>query len=126
MTTTVNLTPHTTVNLTPHAITLNTGVGVITFPPSGTVARVTSTNVENTLELVLHGVRTTIEQVVVEYGGIENLPKPSVGTLYLVSGMVFDRTDRSDVVAPDTGPTANRNEAGHIVSVNRLRFNSLS
>ena len=126
MATIVNLTPHTIVNLTPHAITLVTGVGVITFPPSGTVARVSSTSVENTMELVLHGVRTTIEQVCVQYGDIENLPKPSEGVLYLVSGMVFDRTDRLDVVAPDTGPTANRNEAGHIVSVNRLRFNSLS
>ena len=115
----------TIVNLTPHAITLNTGVGVITFPPSGAVARVSSTSTDNTLETVLHGVRTTIKQVVVEYGDIENLPDPSEDVLYLVSGMVFDRTDRSDVVAPDTGPTAERNEAGHIVSVNRLRFHSL-
>ena len=41
--------------------------------------------------------------------------------MFIVSGMVLSAVrNRQDVFAPDTGPTATRNEKGHIVGVARL------
>lgn len=54
---------------------------------------------------------------------VENLPDPQEGTVYLVAGLVLDALEgsgRSDVFAPDSGPSAVRNEQGHILHVTRL------
>ncbi|RME25645.1 MAG: hypothetical protein D6800_07370, partial [Candidatus Zixiibacteriota bacterium] len=54
-------------------------------------------------------------------GDVEGLPDPQDGTVYLVSSMVLSAVrGRRDVVAPDTGPTAIRDETGRITAVTRL------
>lgn len=103
------------VNLTPHAIVLNDGRS---FPPSGTVARVSSSFEEGAQ---IDGI--TIYRSVT--GEITGLPDPIARTIYIVSAMVLDannrridRNRRYDLVAPSTGHSSTiRNEAGHIVSV---------
>ena len=99
-------------NLTPHAIVVRTPDGDLTFPPSGTVARV-----------------ATVERDAGQYNGIPLVTRatgavtglPDEGTPCLVSGMVLAAVPgRRGVYAPDTGATALRDEKGHIVAVTRL------
>ena len=93
------------VNLTPHAIMLNDGT---VFPPSGKVARVSTSFTDFDDNGLCH----------VVYGDVENLPDPDGTTLFIVSAMVKAATKRTDVVAPATGhPMCVRNEKGQIVSV---------
>lgn len=103
------------INLTPHAIVLNDGRS---FPPSGTVARITKDFVPGSPR---DGVSTWRAVIV----GMENVP-PAIndGNTYIVSSMVlealsgFEPDFYTNVVAPSTGhPSTIRNEAGHIVSV---------
>ena len=90
-------------NLTPHPIT----VGDTTFPPSGTVARVKA-GFSQIIDGVCHQT----------FGDVEGLPAPQKGVRFVVSGLVFAATDRTDVFAPASGhPDVVRNEAGHIVAV---------
>jgi len=93
------------VNLTPHAINLNDGR---VFPPSGVVARVSSTHTpfdEN-------GVAS------LTFGEVQGLPEPQDGVLLIVSALVASAAKRPDVVSPASGhPEVVRNEKGHIVSV---------
>ena len=102
--------PMNFVNLTPHDINV---VGLGTIPASGKVARVTT----NIIDV---GARGGIRLRAQVRTGIENLPAPAADTTYVVSGMVLDALGNSrkrDVVAPDTGGDAVRNEKGHIVAV---------
>lgn len=97
------------INLTPHDIVITNGP---TFPPSGTVARVT---VQQADAGNFNGipVKTQI------YGDIVGLPEPQKDTIFIVSAMVLNAAKaagRDDVVAPDTA-NAVRNDDGHIVSV---------
>ena len=110
------------INLTPHAIVLRSAGGEDTvIPPSGQVARVTSTP----------GSLATVDGLPVPvaspttFGEVEGLPAPVEGTFYIVSGMVgaaLAGRGRTDVLMPGTGPADNavRNEKGHIVAVTRL------
>lgn len=103
------------VNLTPHSITIRTPEGDTTIPPSGSVARVATT-----------------EQVVGEiagapvvrrvFGEVQGLPDPEPDTIYIVSGFVREALGalRPDVMAPDTGPTAVRDQNNRIIAVTRL------
>lgn len=92
------------VNCTPHDICTNDGQRI---PASGNVARVSATF----SEIVDGHCRQS-------FGDVSGIPAPQAGVLYIVSGMVFDATDRVDVVAPATGhPQCIRNEKGQIVSV---------
>ena len=53
---------------------------------------------------------------------IEGLPEPKPDTIFVVSGMVRDALEgRPDVLAPDTGKTAVRNQQGQVTYVTRLR-----
>ncbi len=103
------------VNLTPHAITLRGADGSeVTVAPSGAVARVTTT------EKVV-GEIAGLPLVRREFGDVEGLPAPKADTVYIVSALVLGAiSGRNDVVAPDTGATAIRNDKGHIVAVTRL------
>ena len=104
--TTTNYLGTTFVNLTPHAITVNDGVNVVVFPPSGTVARATQTASEPVNGIAL-----------VTTGEVSGLPSPSDGVVYIVSAMVLTAVPhRHDVVCPFTG-RAKRDDAGRIVSV---------
>jgi hypothetical protein len=94
------------INLTPHAIT----VAGTTFPPSGTVARVSAS-----FSPISDGVCLQI------FGEVQDLPAPQEGVRLIVSGLVFAACDRLDVFAPATGhPDVVRNDKGHIMSVPAL------
>jgi hypothetical protein len=93
------------INLTPHAINLNDGR---VFPPSGNVARVSTTH---TL-FDEHGIGSVI------FGEVEGLPAPQEGVYLITSAMVAQAAKRPDVVSPASGhPDVQRNEKGHILSV---------
>jgi hypothetical protein len=97
------------VNLTPHALTVD---GLGTIPASGNVARV---SVNSTDVGSVGGIRLRAQLK----GQITGLPTAAEGITYVVSGMVLDAlsgTRRADVVAPDTGLDAIR-ENGQIVAV---------
>jgi hypothetical protein len=105
------------VNLTPHAICVRVGDKELQFPPSGQIARVAA-SAEPCADVVIDGVE--VPSVATRYGDVEGLPEPAEGTMYIVSALVLGRvTGRSDVVAPDTGPTAIR-EAGQVKAVVRF------
>jgi hypothetical protein len=99
------------INLTPHAISVANSEGdvVMTLPPSGNVARV-ATSQEVVRELAGRPVVRTV------FGEVTGIPEPVEGTVYLVSTLVAQAARRSDVVSPDTGPTAVRKD-GQVVAV---------
>lgn len=105
------------VNCTPHDIMLLVGPAEdgrqVTLPKSGILPRVATIETEGD---EIGGFPAVMQM----FGEVEGLPEPIPGTYYLVSGMVFGATPRKDIVAPDTGKTAQRNAAGHIVAVTRL------
>jgi hypothetical protein len=80
------------INLTPHII--NDVVSGRSFPPSGTIARVSSQSV-----LV-----KTIDDIPIyktTFGGTTDLPHEDMNTFYIVSGMVLDANKhRMDLIAP--------------------------
>lgn len=96
------------VNCTPHALTV---WGLGTIPPSGTVPRCATVRTEAPSVAGVRLVRQTVGQVT-------GLPDAAPDTTYIVSGMVLGALNgtRPDVVAPDTGPDAIR-ENGQIVAV---------
>lgn len=77
-------------NLTPHTIKLNDGRE---FAPSGEVARVSSKKSSYNTD----GIADTV------WGEVVGLPPVEDGVYIIVSGLVASRTDRKDVVSPDTG-----------------------
>lgn len=95
------------VNLTPHALTIE-GLGTL---PSRGVARCAALREETQPLAGIRLVRQT-------FGEVQGLPAPQADTTYIVSALVLGalRGSRPDVVAPDTGPDAIR-ENGQIVAV---------
>ena len=102
-------------NLTPHAVVVRSQDGSEhSFPPSGTVARVATT------ETAIGTCPVTGATIVVRQLG-EPVGLPPEGTPCLVSAMVASACPgRNGVFAPDTGPTAVRDDRGLIVAVTRL------
>lgn len=99
-------------NLTPHAIRVLVNGEIVTFEPSGIVARV------ETVETVV-GTHNGIEIVERTTGEVTGLPED--GQDCIVSAMVLSAVPgREGVYAPDTGATAIRNDKGHIDHVVRL------
>ena len=105
------------INLTPHAISVRKENGsTFTVEPSGIVARV-ATHEQKIGEL------DGVPLMKRSFGEVENLPEVKEGTIYIVSSLVLPAAaaaGRTDVVAPDTGATAIRDENGHIVAVTRF------
>lgn len=102
-------------NLTPHAITVRSQDGEDhTFHPSGLVARVA------TEETVIGKCLITGAPIVRRtFGDPQGLPE--AGTPCIVSALVAGAcAGRPGVFAPDSGPTAIRDERGQIVAVTRL------
>ena len=99
------------INLTPHSIVVE---GLGTFESQG-IARVSST--QNVI-----GSINGIGLVETVLGDVVGLPEMEEGKMYIVSGMVLSALNgaRIDVVAPDTGNTAIRNEKGQIIAVTRF------
>jgi len=103
------------INLTPHAISVQAADGTTTTFESAGVARVTSTDLPA-------GELNGFPVVTTQYGEVTGLGPMTDGVVYVVSAMVLDRVvGRTDVVAPDSGPTAVRNEKGQIVAVRQFR-----
>jgi hypothetical protein len=99
----------TFINLTPHAITVE---GLGTLPPSGIVARVSVAQCDV-------GTRGGVRLRASVKGEVTGVPAPTEGVTFVVSGMVLDAlagSRKGDVVAPDTGADAVR-ENGQIVAV---------
>ena len=98
------------INATPHAINVVKGGDIVTFQPSGMVARVDMTTNASTLNL--DGFNVSCNQA----GDVVGIPPQQDGVYYIVSAVVLGNSTRSDLIAPDTN-RANRNDLGHIVSV---------
>ena len=98
-------------NLTQHKIVIQKPDGDrVEINPSGIVTRVSSK--AEMLE-VLDGI--PLSRIV--YGEVQDLPAPEYGVVFIVSGLVLGRVqNRLDLFAPDSGPTAIR-ENGNIVAV---------
>ena len=108
------------VNLTPHEITLVREDGeVVKIPPSGQVARVKVEQEEIKKVAGIPVVRT-------KFGGVEGLPEPENGKIFIVSSIVAQaaaKLGRTDVVAPDTSPQGViRDENGRIIGVKRFQI----
>lgn len=109
-------------NLTPHAIQFQAADGtVVSFQPSGTVARVSTSTVEvGTVTIFVQDI-PVIKTV---YGEVTDVPALPCEP-FLVSGMVLGRLGQEYTgvaFAPATGPAdgAIRNEKGHIVAVTKF------
>lgn len=102
------------INLTPHPIKIRVNGADTIIQPSGALARVTST------EQVVGACPLTGATIVCRvFGDVTGLPED--GAPCLVSALVLSAVPgRVGVFAPDTGPTALRNDQGHIVAVTRL------
>lgn len=99
------------INCTPHPINVVNTLGVtVTYEPSGIIPRISTTIVDTE---IINGIHFRH----IEKGEVANLPNPEEGVLLIVSGMVFDTTERKDIIAPDTNGSAIRNDKGHIVAV---------
>jgi len=98
------------VNLTPHSITVRMVMKAeVIISASGSLARctVTSTKVGE-----LDGV-PVFQQT---FGDPIGIPSPIEGTIYITSTVVAQAAKRRDVVSPDTGPTAIRQD-GQVIAV---------
>ena len=98
------------INLTPHAIAVQDSSGDRRhFAPSGSIARV-----ESVAKVIgeIDGVPVSRATL----GAVTGLPPAVDGVVFLVSAMVAQAAGRPDVVSPDTGPTAIR-ENGQVVAV---------
>ena len=90
------------INLTPHALVIyrsQDDVDPVILPPSGTVARISSRALETTV--LENGIPVTTSALI----GVQGLPEPAAGRMYVASGMVVDHLGvwgppRGDVVAP--------------------------
>lgn len=120
------------VNLTPHEVVVEVDGVRVSFPSEGNARVVVSQSeyksvyVDENFTIHSSDGRTavTIPLFLNLYGAVEGLPDPERGTLYIVSLMVInalkadtpDGIIRGDVISPDSGPTAIR-EDGKIVAV---------
>lgn len=104
------------INLTPHEITVYTQNKeqeeqvLFKVPAEGIVPRV---SVAQEIVGEINGV--TVRKNV--YGSVENLPDAQPNTVYIVSAMVLSALggSRVDVVSPDTGAGAVRDENNRII-----------
>lgn len=107
------------VNLNKHDIVFVSETGEETvFPPSGMIASVSTREVEAKDANGFPCVR-------VEYGDIQGIPPAEEGVFYIVNMLVLERSDRTDLIAPDTGPSAIRftdgPQKGQVKAVTRFK-----
>jgi hypothetical protein len=103
-------------NLTPHDVVVHVLGGVRIIPPTGIVARVrTRRFLRDSIDI--SGLRIPCAEMCSE--GIENLPGPEDGSLFIVSAFVGQHPmvrGREDVVVPDTRYAA-RDKYGNVQAV---------
>jgi hypothetical protein len=102
------------VNLTPHTVTIvNSDNQIVREYPSQGFARIaTSSQIVGEIDGI------AVSQTVM--GAIQGLPEPDGESVFIVSMPVAQIcSQRSDVVAPDTGPTAYRID-GKIIGVRQF------
>lgn len=100
------------VNLTPHPISVTTASGSISIAPSGNIARVNVSEQPSGESVNGTPIKVRIT------GEAQGIPSSKDGVYYIVSSMVLSAvTGRPDVIAPDTGKEALRDDKGNIVSV---------
>lgn len=104
------------INLTPHAVTvIPESEEPITFPASGSVARVREAS---GTPAWLHTANGTVPLSVVSYvDRVDDLPDPEPGVIYLVSRVTAAAVDRPDLVFPQ-GEL--RDERGTIIGCRAL------
>jgi len=111
------------VNLTPHDIHVwKDGKVVGTFPRSGKVARLREQyqRVDEVLGVEVVERKYEAVEVVSKDGKVEELPPVRKGVFYLVSALVLAAVARPDLLAPDTGVGAVRDDKGRIVGTRRF------
>ena len=102
------------INLTPHNVAIKGDDGMgWEFPPSGTVARVATNDLP---AADVYGIPCIIRK----FGEVEGLLPYKEGVYLIVSSIVASASTRKDLLVPDTGKTAIRDENGNIVEVIRL------
>lgn len=102
------------VNCTPHAINVYNGETLVaTFPPSGTVTRVSTFP-------QLIATLGSIQLFVNQYGPIVDLPAQEKNVMYIVSAMVRSASSRTDIVSP--GELV-RNEQGQPIGCQGFTIN---
>lgn len=109
-------------NMTPHPITLQIdGREPVTLPPFGMIARVETTEAPAGAVTVNEaGVMGNVPVVRRTLGAVTGLPDDDTIPVIVSSMVLAAIPGRPYTYAPDTGPTAIRDEAGHIVAVTRL------
>ncbi len=116
------------VNLTPHIIRIK-GVDLNTcedqtleVQPSGDVATcrplMGESQAQRLDQFEFYTSSRKLGEVLLSNG--QPFPAPELGKVFIVSSMVQDAMPRADVLAPDTGPTAIRDERGNVWAVVRL------
>ena len=78
---------------------------------------------EHSLKLRTKGEERHVDGVPIEITqvtAIEGLPDPQDGTCYIVPSQVAAVLNRPDLLVPDTGPSAIRDEEGQVVATRRL------
>jgi hypothetical protein len=102
------------VNLNKHAIVLRLPNGEdLVFPPSGEVCTVA-------VKQIQVGEIGGVPIMGNEYGEVQGLYEPQEGVIFIVNAMVLARVSgRKDCIAPDTGPSAIR-ENGQVKAVTRF------
>ena len=88
------------VNLTSHKINVldEDDDTIISIDPSGDVARV---NREDKLIQIIRYKTTELDVVEHKVNGIDNLPEPEEGKIFIVSRMVAEKSNRTDLYVPD-------------------------
>ena len=112
------------VNLTPHTIVLLLPSGRrVSFPPSGTVARAVTPEVQVD-GLAVEGERVEVVMAP-PFAEVAGLPDPQPGHYYIVSSIAAEAVrGRPDVLIPGTDPDddpVRDEETGWIVAVRRFR-----
>lgn len=101
----------TIINLTQHII--NETTTGRSFTPSGQIARVDSAQAEVCRRDGIPVYHTT-------FGKISGLPDPKLDTFYIVSAIVLNATDRTDIMAPGN---LRRDENGQPIGCQGFRLN---
>lgn len=97
------------INLTPHEINIM-GEKTMNIPPSGQIARVAE-------KTEIMGDVNSIPIIHKTFGAIEGLPESQPDTIYIVSLLVAQATNRTDVLT--IGETV-RNDKGQVVGAKSL------